>query len=98
MGGLKKAKKKKTKSKVKRVHCSKCGRISPKTATTFDKRMGWLRRHRKRKHPTAHKESVKKTQRTKVLAVKEGKGYHCAAVVPQDKAVSFMEKIRRNMI
>jgi hypothetical protein len=56
---------KKKRAKVKRVHCSLCGRISPKTAETFDKRIAWLRRHRKRKHPKAHKKSVKKTIRTK---------------------------------
>jgi hypothetical protein len=56
---------KKKRKKVKRVHCSKCGKISPSTAKTFDKRMAWLRRHRKRSHPTAHKESVKKAIRTK---------------------------------
>jgi hypothetical protein len=55
----------KKKKAVKRVHCSKCGRISPKTADNFAKRMAWLRRHRKRKHPTAHKKSVKKTIKTK---------------------------------
>jgi predicted RNA-binding protein YlxR (DUF448 family) len=60
-----KKKSKKKKKAVKRVHCSKCGRISPKTATTFPKRMAWLRRHRKHKHPTAHKKSVKKTLKTK---------------------------------
>jgi len=27
--------------------------------------MAWLRRHRKRKHPSAHKKSVKKTVATK---------------------------------
>lgn len=56
---------KKKRKKVKRVHCSKCGRISPSTAKTFDKRMTWLRQHRKHSHPTAHKKSVKKAIRTK---------------------------------
>jgi len=57
--------KKKPRKKVKRVHCSKCGRISPSTAKTFDKRMAWLRRHRKRSHPTAHKKSIKKSVKTR---------------------------------
>jgi len=59
------SKTKKKRKKVKRVHCSKCGKISPTSATTFPLRMAWLRRHRKRKHPKAHKKSVRKTMKTK---------------------------------
>jgi len=88
---------KKKRKKVKRVHCSKCGKISPSSAKTFALRMAWLRRHRKRSHPTAHKKSVKKSTRTKVVvhAIKEGKGYHCNAVVPSNKARSFIEGLRK---
>lgn len=59
-------KKKKKRQKRKRImHCSKCGEASPSYCKDFKSQMAWLRRHRKRKHPTAHKKSVKKTQKTK---------------------------------
>ncbi len=52
-------------SKVTRVHCSICGQISPETAKNFEKRMAWLRRHRKEKHPEAFKKSVEKSVETR---------------------------------
>ena len=50
---------------VTRVHCSICGKISPEDATNFEKRMAWLRRHRKDSHPEAFRKSVKKAVKTK---------------------------------
>jgi ferredoxin len=55
----------KRKKRAKTIHCSICGRACPSNYKTFDRRMAWLRRHRKRTHPTAHKKSVKKTVRTR---------------------------------
>jgi len=58
----------KTKKKRKRAkgfHCRACGRRCPSKYKTFKTRMAWLRRHRKGKHPKAHKKSVKKTLKTK---------------------------------
>lgn len=43
--------------------CSICGQCCPKKYLAhgkFKERMDWLRRHRKAKHPKAHKKSVKK--------------------------------------
>ncbi len=43
--------------------CSICGAQAPKKYREhgqFSKRMAWLRRHRKRMHPAAHKRSVRK--------------------------------------
>jgi hypothetical protein len=51
--------------RAKRFHCRICGRAVPSKHKTFQSRMAWLRRHRKRKHPKAHKKSVKKTIKTK---------------------------------
>ena len=54
--------------KVKRariMHCDICGKASPSYCKGFKRQMDWLRRHRKRKHPKAHKKSVKKTVETK---------------------------------
>lgn len=56
---------KKSGSDVTRVHCSICGQISPENATNFEKRMAWLRQHRKEMHPTAFRKSLKKAIRTK---------------------------------
>ena len=56
---------KKSRAEVTRVHCSICGQISPEDATKFEKRMAWLRRHRKEMHPAAFKKSVKKAIKTK---------------------------------
>lgn len=47
------------------MHCKICGKASPSDKITFKDQMAWLRRHRKRKHPSAHKKSVKKTVETK---------------------------------
>ena len=55
-------------TKRKRImHCRLCDppKASPSYTKTFKQQMAWLRRHRKKKHPTAHKKSVKKTQKTK---------------------------------
>lgn len=52
--------------------CQLCGARCPKEYLAegrFKDRMAWLRRHRKRKHPTAHKRSVKKAQETKAKGV-----------------------------
>jgi len=48
---------------MKTVHCRICG-YSIK-GTSFQARMKKLRSHRKLEHPKAHKESVKKTSKTK---------------------------------
>jgi len=48
---------------LKSFRCSICGASAPRKyleESKFAKRMAWLRRHRKRKHPTAHKKSVRK--------------------------------------
>jgi len=53
---------------LKSFNCSICGAHSPKKYLAegqFDKRMAWLRRHRKRKHPSLHKKSTAKMLRTK---------------------------------
>jgi len=47
----------------KTVHCSICGEAI--RGDDFGERMRKLRRHRKAKHPKAHKKSVKKTLKTK---------------------------------
>jgi len=47
------------------MHCKICGKASPSDKKTFKDQMAWLRRHRKRSHPSAHKKSVKKTVETK---------------------------------
>lgn len=59
--------------------CSVCGARCPKEYLAegrFKDRMAWLRRHRKRKHPTAHAKSVKKAVETKSKGgkVKKRKG------------------------
>ena len=51
------------KPKSKTVHCSICGATF--RGFTFEARMQKLRRHRKQKHPKAHRESVKKMLKTK---------------------------------
>jgi len=48
---------------MKTVHCSLCGK--PIKGRNFQERMAKLRRHRKQKHPKAHKKSVKKMLKTK---------------------------------
>lgn len=53
---------------LKSFKCSICGARSPKKYLAegqFEKRMAWLRRHRKRKHPRLHKKSTAKMLRTK---------------------------------
>jgi len=48
--------------------CSICGRQAPKKLRAhgkFSERMKWLWRHRKAKHPTAHKRSIKKSLRAR---------------------------------
>ena len=47
------------------MHCSLCGKASPSYCVGFERQMKWLRRHRKRSHPKAHKKSVKKAVATK---------------------------------
>lgn len=51
--------------------------------------MSWLRRHRKRSHPTAHKKSVKKSVRSKkpllhrtspVTVLPDGSGFFTATI------------------
>ena len=53
---------------LKSFNCSVCGAHCPKKYLAegqFEKRMAWLRRHRKRKHPRLHKKSTRKMLRTK---------------------------------
>ena len=53
---------------LKSFRCSICGRPAPKEYLAdgkFEQRMAWLRRHRKRQHPVAHKKSVRKAARTR---------------------------------
>ena len=53
---------------LKSFNCSVCGARSPKKYLAhgqFKKRMAWLRRHRKRKHPRLHKKSTREMLRTK---------------------------------
>jgi len=53
---------------LKSFKCSVCGASSPKKYLAegqFEKRMAWLRRHRKRKHPRLHKKATAKMLRTK---------------------------------
>lgn len=57
--------KKKKKKRARIMHCKLCGTASPSDKVTFKEQMAWLRRHRKLKHPKAHKKSVKKTLKTK---------------------------------
>jgi len=45
------------------IRCSICGARSPRLG--FGKRMAWLRRHRKRRHPTAFRASIRKGIRTR---------------------------------
>ena len=49
------------------MHCREkgCGQASPSDKVGFKAQMAWLRRHRKLKHPTAHKKSVKKSVKTR---------------------------------
>lgn len=49
---------------LKHFRCSICGQGAPKKYLRhgqFSKRMSWLWSHRKRKHPKAHKKSVRKS-------------------------------------
>ncbi len=48
---------------IKTIHCRICGK--PIRGETFEERMAKLRRHRKQKHPTAHKRSIAKAMVTK---------------------------------
>ena len=53
---------------LKSFKCSICGVRCPRkylTHSKFKNRMSWLRRHRKKKHPKAHRKSTRKTLRTK---------------------------------
>ena len=53
---------------LKSFDCSVCGARCPKKYLAhgqFEKRIAWLRRHRKRKHPSLHKKSTAKMLRTK---------------------------------
>ena len=53
---------------LKSFNCSVCGARCPKKYLAhgqFEKRIAWLRRHRKRKHPKLHKKSTAKMLRTK---------------------------------
>jgi len=45
------------------IKCSICGATSPYAG--FGRRMKWLRRHRKRSHPKAFRESIRKAVRTR---------------------------------
>ena len=48
---------------LKTVHCRICGKAI--NGASFKERMAKIRSHRKEKHPTAHKRSVKKALKTK---------------------------------
>ena len=53
---------------LKSFKCSICGAAARKELLAegmFEKRMAWLRRHRAKQHPAAHKKSVKKAVRTR---------------------------------
>lgn len=53
---------------LKSFKCSICGARAPKKYLAdgqFEKRMAWIRRHRKRKHPEAFRKSVRKGVRTR---------------------------------
>lgn len=53
---------------LKSFCCRLCGACAPKKYLKdgqFTKRMSWLWSHRKRKHPRAHKKSVKKSVATR---------------------------------
>ena len=54
---------------LKKFECSICGAKCPKKYLAdgkFAERMRWLWRHRKRKHPRAHRKSVKKSLATRL--------------------------------
>lgn len=60
----------------KTIHCrarlpsgKECGKAI--RGKDFSERMKKLRRHRKKHHPTAHKQSVKKAQETRERHIKE---------------------------
>ena len=48
---------------VKTIHCRLCGHAI--SGYDFPERMTKLRRHRKAKHPAAHKRSIKKAAETR---------------------------------
>ena len=48
---------------AKTIHCRLCGRAIK--GATFQSRMKKLRKHRKRQHPRAHRESIRKAVRTR---------------------------------
>jgi len=53
---------------LKSFRCSICGASAPRkylAHSQFEKRMAWLRRHRKARHPSAHRKSVRKAVRTR---------------------------------
>ena len=55
-------------SPLKSYGCSICGEQAPTTCRAdgkFEERMAWLLSHRKKHHPKAHRESVKKAVRTR---------------------------------
>lgn len=48
--------------------CGRCGAKCPKKYLEhgqFAKRMSWLRRHRRKYHPEAHKKSIRKAVKTR---------------------------------
>jgi len=54
---------------ISKFTCRLCGARAPKKYlkhSQFPQRMAWLRRHRKAKHPKAHKKSIRKAVRTRL--------------------------------
>lgn len=54
---------------LKSFKCRICGKKCPQrylAHSKFSERMNWLRRHRKRYHPKAHRKSIKKAVRTRL--------------------------------
>jgi len=50
--------------------CSICGKQAPKSLRehgTFEERMSWVRKHRKKYHPKAFKSSIKKAIQTRKM-------------------------------
>lgn len=93
---------------LKSFNCSVCGARSPKKYLAegqFQKRMSWLRRHRKRKHPRLHKKSTRKMLRTKkrkglikkggYLMGRKGKKWGKIGAPKSAKRRKFLAKIRK---
>ena len=78
---------------MKTVHCRLCGK--PIKGRDFAERMKKLRHHRKEKHPTAHRKSVKKTLKTKGIydPLKARRG-----LIKKPKVLSFKDYDAKGLI